>query len=226
MFHPFLPTTPEVRRAGFTLLELLVVLAVIAVLAALLLPALGQARRQADSVRCVAQLGQMGTAIAAYAGEHDGLLPGPLTMAQGAVFEEGTRGSLARVLANYVGAAGGGSRTAAIFACLTAETKRQETRLGTNVGKLSSAIPPDDKKRLEQAGIDWRRFRDSNCRFIGDPKGTPPINLAYADCILNLTVGRSLEIERMVTMFAQQDEAMRAAAARNAAPAPAADAKK
>ena len=115
---------------------------------------------------------------------------------------------------------------AAIFACLTAETKRQETRLGTNVGKLSNTIPPDDKKRLEQAGIDWRRFRDSNCRFIGDPKGTPPINLAYADCILNLTVGRSLEIERMVTMFAQQDEAMRAAAARNAAPAPAADAKK
>lgn len=115
---------------------------------------------------------------------------------------------------------------AAIFACLTAETKRQEARLGVNVGKLSSGIPPDDKKRLEQAGIDWRRFRDSNCRFIGDPKGAPPINLAYADCILNLTVGRSLEIERMVTMFAQQDEAMRAAAARNAAPAPAADAKK
>jgi len=62
-------------RAGFTLIELLVVVSVIALLIALLLPALGEARRVARSTACASNLRQLGLASAGYAGDFSGLLP-------------------------------------------------------------------------------------------------------------------------------------------------------
>jgi hypothetical protein len=48
---------------------------IIAVLAGLLLPALGAARRKADSVRCLNNLRQVGLALRMYAEDHDARLP-------------------------------------------------------------------------------------------------------------------------------------------------------
>jgi prepilin-type processing-associated H-X9-DG protein len=58
-------------EAAFKLLELLVVIAVIAILAALVLPALGNAKRQALNSQCKSNLHQLGIALELYAQENN-----------------------------------------------------------------------------------------------------------------------------------------------------------
>jgi len=65
------------RRAGFTLVELLVVIGIIAILVSILLPALGKARNQANSVKCATNLRQLYMACQMFAAEHKDHLPRP-----------------------------------------------------------------------------------------------------------------------------------------------------
>lgn len=58
------------RRAGFTLVELLVVVAIIGLLVSLLLPALARARRQARNSVCLSNLRQMGIGLVQYSHEN------------------------------------------------------------------------------------------------------------------------------------------------------------
>jgi len=62
-------------RTGFTLIELLVVIAIIALLIGILLPALGQARKQGQAAKCAANLHHVGQAMATYLGENNGVYP-------------------------------------------------------------------------------------------------------------------------------------------------------
>ena len=65
------------RRAGFTLVELLVVISIVAILIALLLPAMSKARKVAIETKCMANLKQNGIAFEAYANDFRRWLPFP-----------------------------------------------------------------------------------------------------------------------------------------------------
>ncbi|WDE98448.1 type II secretion system protein [Lentisphaera profundi] len=58
----------------FTLIELLVVVAILGILASLLLPTLGQARKSAKATSCQSSIKQVGSAIAMFQGDNDGVM--------------------------------------------------------------------------------------------------------------------------------------------------------
>ena len=63
------------RRAGFTIVELLVVVGVISILIALLLPALSKARELSRRTVCLSNLRQLASAAILYANENKGRFP-------------------------------------------------------------------------------------------------------------------------------------------------------
>jgi prepilin-type N-terminal cleavage/methylation domain-containing protein/prepilin-type processing-associated H-X9-DG protein len=69
-------TYPRSRRAGFTLVELLVVIGIIALLIAILLPSLQKARRAANSIACAANIRSILQAMHIYAAQNNGSIPG------------------------------------------------------------------------------------------------------------------------------------------------------
>ncbi len=76
MAHPLnRPTGATSRRAAFTLIELLVVVSIIALLIGILLPTLGEARRQAGIVSCIATIRGNGQGVASYTADNQDRLP-------------------------------------------------------------------------------------------------------------------------------------------------------
>ena len=97
-------------RRAFTLLEIVVVLGIIAMFLALLVPFALRAREGGRSAACVRNMQIIGKAIASYASDNDGHLPGPLSMEQYPVDSAGNPprdGQMLKYIARYLDQAGG-----------------------------------------------------------------------------------------------------------------------
>jgi prepilin-type N-terminal cleavage/methylation domain-containing protein/prepilin-type processing-associated H-X9-DG protein len=65
----------KIKRRAFTILELMVVVSIIAVLAALLVPAVGSAKENANKAKCMSNIRQVGIAIEFYKEDNDQYFP-------------------------------------------------------------------------------------------------------------------------------------------------------
>jgi len=90
------------KSRGFTLVEIIIVIAIIGVLIALTFGAIGSMQNSARRAEAISNMRQIGSAIISYAGENDGLLPGPLWPGQMPLLDPERDGRMVRELAPYL----------------------------------------------------------------------------------------------------------------------------
>jgi prepilin-type N-terminal cleavage/methylation domain-containing protein len=96
-------TPTRVKRAGFTLVELLTVIAIIGILGGILIVTVSKVRQSSYRAEGVSNLRQVGVAIQLYANEHNNFLPGPLWGGQGPSYELANQRTLGYHLWPYFG---------------------------------------------------------------------------------------------------------------------------
>lgn len=88
------------QRTAFTLVELLVVIGILTLLMSILLPTFSSARANADKLKCLNNMRQIGQTIIMYMGDYKRSLPGPSWVGQTASYRTGDQ-KLALYLAPY-----------------------------------------------------------------------------------------------------------------------------
>lgn len=149
-------------RRAFTLVELLVVIGIIGILMALLLPALGSARKSAQTVQCASNLRQLGTAWQMYANQNKRIsCPGrlPLTGRPNGVYDLDNGLQYRPRWYELLGAVQG------VFACKNPQAIENDSWTIENSMFLCPAVP------------DWNNSRNYpygyNYQFLGNARPKP-----------------------------------------------------
>lgn len=155
------PGRSRSRLSAFTLPELLVVMAILGILLAVFIPGLGRMREKTKSVKCVANLKQIGVLTGLYLAENNGYLPYWRTWTDGAgswtwdnyAFTATTGGELPRL----VGYHPSGIMTAAqyeapgsdnLFNCPSNTSKVRSKGYAANTMLMGDIISPTSRKKL------------------------------------------------------------------------------
>jgi len=161
-------TSRSRRAAGFTLVELLVVIGIIAILVSILLPSLGKARNQANSVKCAANLRQLYMACQMFAAEHKDHLPRPGLVGQDFATDQGVDETTIWATENIAGQTNTSGRANLRVGALWKYIPGVETR-----AKIIFC-PSDNGERTQGGGAatsgDVRNFSYSFNAYINNPK--------------------------------------------------------
>lgn len=106
-------------------------------------------------------------------------------------------------------------------ACFVAETQRQDAKLGAGMQALSKVVTPAEKKFLDESNAAWQRLRNADCSFYSDPAAGVNEAAGNAECVMNRTTGRALEIDALKTAYLEREAQRKAAQAQAPAKAPA-----
>jgi prepilin-type N-terminal cleavage/methylation domain-containing protein/prepilin-type processing-associated H-X9-DG protein len=146
-------------RTGFTLIELLGVIAIIAILATILLPSLNQAKARAQSIKCRANLHQVGLALQMYLAENRSRYPYLHTL-------EADRWTWADVLAAYLSFTGTNDLR---FICPGFRAERRSWN--SQVASEGVTITSGPGYSYNDRGTGWSRMIDNG--------GMPILGLGY-----------------------------------------------
>ena len=172
------------HRRAFTLLEIVVILGIIALFLALIIPFAVRTRQGGRSAVCVQNLKMIGKAMSAYVDEHDGRLPGPLTMDQYPVETAGTPprdGQLLKHISGYLEKSGGARAAFTHPAWVTAPKAPDSAVFLANVEKVEpyqqspwGDMGPNGKGPLKVEDLNAVQYT------IGDTKHTAVLKDFYA----------------------------------------------
>ncbi len=185
--------------AGFTIIELLVVIAIISLLLGILLPALGNAREQGRSIRCLSNIRQIGLAGNLYANEYGRVWD---TVNWGKIPATGTTPAKPGLLYDYT------DNAQEIGECPKHQRESVKGAVGTNQWGGNTVLNYDytmvDDVRGAKLGTDWYVARFSKPEVYSVNTLTPQVLPTYAEKFLERVPGMPFFVEESTHWYNEE----------------------